>query len=148
MGTEAAKIALEQANLAPEDIDLIIPHQANQRIIDAAARGLKLPMEKFAVNVDRYGNTSTASIPLAMVEAIETGRVNPGDQVVFVGFGGGLTWGAVAATWTGPIDMEDRKAAWPYRFTSLYSRYIRVRSAVLRFVRYVEGVIWGRHRRQ
>lgn len=76
-----------------EDISLIVPHQANFRIIEAAARGLKLPLEKFVINLERYGNTSTASIPIALCEAIEAGRVQRDDKLVIVGFGGGLTWG-------------------------------------------------------
>lgn len=74
-----------------EDLGLIVPHQANYRIIDSAARGLKLPIEKFMINVERYGNTSAASIPIATVEAVGAGRLKAGDKVVFVGFGGGLT---------------------------------------------------------
>jgi len=144
---QATREAVELAGLELGDIDLIVPHQANKRIIDSAARGLKLPLEKFAVNVERYGNTSTASIPLATVEAIQGGRLNPGDKVVFVGFGGGLTWGAVVAQWTGPLPVERKKAAWPYRFRGLYGSYVRVRSLVLRLVRQVEGWVWGRRKK-
>ena len=86
--------ALSAAGLTLEDIRWIVPHQANIRIIEAAARGLKLPMERFIVNLERYGNTSTASIPIAMVEALEKGQIQPGDKLVMVGFGAGLTWGA------------------------------------------------------
>ncbi|MCL4824812.1 MAG: ketoacyl-ACP synthase III, partial [Anaerolineales bacterium] len=75
--------ALRAAGLAKDDVSVIIPHQANFRIIDAAARGLKLPIDRFVINVDRYGNTSTASIPIAAVEAVERGRVKAGDKVVF-----------------------------------------------------------------
>ncbi|HEY6042575.1 MAG TPA: 3-oxoacyl-[acyl-carrier-protein] synthase III C-terminal domain-containing protein, partial [Anaerolineae bacterium] len=74
----------------------------NVRIIDSAAKALKLPPEKVFVNLDRYGNTSAASIPIATVEAIEAGRINPDDHIVFVGFGAGLTWGAVTIQWTEP----------------------------------------------
>jgi 3-oxoacyl-[acyl-carrier-protein] synthase-3 len=142
---QATHEVLELAGLALEDIQLIVPHQANQRIIDSAARGLKLPLEKFVINVERYGNTSTASIPLATVEAVRDGRLNPGDRIVFVGFGSGLTWGAVAAHWTGPLPVEKpRIAAWPYRFERTYSIYVRVRSFILRLIRRFEGWIWGR----
>lgn len=89
---QATEEVLERAGLKPEDVDLIIPHQANIRIIQAAARGLRLPMERFFVNIDRYGNTSTASIPIAMAEAVEQGLVKPNDRIVLVGFGAGLTW--------------------------------------------------------
>ena len=98
--TDATKEALERANLTVEELDLLIPHQANSRIIDYAAKALNLPSEKIFVNLERYGNTSSASIPIALTEAIESKRVNPGDHIVFVGFGGGLTWGACAMEWT------------------------------------------------
>jgi 3-oxoacyl-[acyl-carrier-protein] synthase-3 len=85
-----------QAGLSPADLDLIIPHQANLRIIEAAAERLRLPIEKFFVNLHKYGNTSAASIPLALVEAIEEGRVKPHDRIGMVAFGSGLSWaGAV-----------------------------------------------------
>lgn len=85
-----------QAGMTPADLDLIIPHQANLRIIEMAARHLDLPMDKFFVNVHKYANTSAASIPLALVEAIEQGRIKPGDTIGMVAFGSGLSWaGAV-----------------------------------------------------
>jgi len=134
----ATRETLEKSGLELEDVDLIIPHQANLRIIEAAARGLKLPMEKFMVNVDRYGNTSTASIPIAAVEAIESGRLKAGDQVVFVGFGAGLTWGALAAEWSGPLPSERKvRHGW-------YLVLARIRSVLLRMIRIVEGLLWGR----
>jgi 3-oxoacyl-[acyl-carrier-protein] synthase-3 len=95
-----ALAAVEQAGLQPSDIDLFIPHQANIRIIDAVAKGLGLPMEKMFVNVDRYGNTSAASIPIALAEAVDSGRVQVGDHVVMVAFGAGFTSGAIALQWT------------------------------------------------
>jgi 3-oxoacyl-[acyl-carrier-protein] synthase-3 len=87
------------AGLQLSDIDLIIPHQANTRIIKSAARLLDIPVEKFFVNVDRYGNTSAASIPIALCEAVEQGRVKVGDRLVLVGFGGGLSWAAMLLEW-------------------------------------------------
>jgi 3-oxoacyl-[acyl-carrier-protein] synthase-3 len=95
-----ALAAVAQAGLQPSDIDLFIPHQANIRIIDAVAKGLGLPMEKMFVNVDRYGNTSAASIPIALAEAVDSGRVKVGDHVVMVAFGAGFTSGAIALQWT------------------------------------------------
>ena len=80
------------------ELELIIPHQANTRIIDSAAKRLGLPLDKFFVNLDRYGNTSAASIPIALCEAIAAGRVQTGDKLVLVGFGAGLTWAAAAAS--------------------------------------------------
>jgi 3-oxoacyl-[acyl-carrier-protein] synthase-3 len=96
---EVAEEVLAQAGLSKSELDFFIPHQANIRIIKAAAKRLELPMEKVLVNVDRYGNTSTASIPLALEEALQGGRIKKGDHVVMVGFGTGLTWGAVAVKW-------------------------------------------------
>jgi 3-oxoacyl-[acyl-carrier-protein] synthase-3 len=90
---------LKQADLTIDDIALIVPHQANTRIIEAAAKKLKLPMDKFYLNVEHNGNTSAASIPLALCDAVRDGRLRPDDNVVFVGFGGGLTWGASIVKW-------------------------------------------------
>jgi 3-oxoacyl-[acyl-carrier-protein] synthase-3 len=144
---QATRDVVELAGLGLEQINLVVPHQANQRIIETAAKNLKLSMDRFVVNLDRFGNTSTASIPLAAVEAIQTGRLNPGDRVVFVGFGAGLTWGALAIQWSGPLPVEEpHRAAWPYRFETLYAIYVRVRSALLRLVRQIEGLIWGRRK--
>jgi 3-oxoacyl-[acyl-carrier-protein] synthase-3 len=96
---EAAVQALDSVGLAPSDVDLFIPHQANVRIIDAAAKRLDLPSEKVFVNVDRYGNTSAASVPIGLYEAWKSCRIRPGDLVVTVGFGAGLTWGANVIRW-------------------------------------------------
>jgi len=92
--------SIRKSGLDPSDIDLFIPHQANIRIIEAVAKGLDLPMEKMFVNLDRYGNTSAASIPIALAEAVDSGRVKVGDHVVIVAFGAGFTSGAVAIEWT------------------------------------------------
>jgi 3-oxoacyl-[acyl-carrier-protein] synthase III len=100
MGNSALR-ALEKAGIKPTDIDLFIPHQANNRIIESAAKRLDLPMEKVFVNVNRYGNTSCASIPLALSEAVEANRIREGHKVVLVGFGGGLAWGALVFNWGG-----------------------------------------------
>jgi len=86
--------ALGKADLTVDDIDLLVPHQANARIIDLAAREVGVPLEKVVVNVDRYGNTSAASVPLALSEAFDAGRVAPGDTLALVAFGAGLTWAA------------------------------------------------------
>ena len=88
------KRVIAQAGLLPEDIDLYIPHQANARIIEAGARLMRQPVEKFYMNVDKYGNTSAASVPLAMIEAIEEGRIKDGDKIAVVAVGAGLAWGA------------------------------------------------------
>jgi len=91
--------ALHKAGLTPQDVDLLVMHQANQRIIDAAAKRFDLPPEKVAVNVDRYGNTSAASIPIALAEAEQQGRLKPGDIVLMVGFGAGFSLGAAVVEW-------------------------------------------------
>ena len=96
---DATDRALKKAKLKKKDVDWLIPHQANKRIIDSAAKYLKMPEEKVVVNIEEYGNTSAASIPIALSEAVESGKIKNGDIIVFVGFGGGLSWGAVAWKW-------------------------------------------------
>jgi 3-oxoacyl-[acyl-carrier-protein] synthase III len=92
---EATDRALDGARLTGADIDLMIPHQANMRIIEATAKHINIPLTKVFVNVDRYGNTSSASIPIALDEAIDCGRVGDGSTVLFVAFGAGLTWASM-----------------------------------------------------
>ena len=96
---EAAREILEQHSLEANQIDLVIPHQANLRIIEAIAQYLELPMDRFFVNVDRYGNTSAASIPIALDEARASGRIRPGDLTLLVAFGAGLTYGSALIRW-------------------------------------------------
>lgn len=96
---QSARIMLERHGLQPEDINLIIPHQANLRIIDALARSTQIPKAKFFVNLDRYGNTSAASIPIALHEARQKGCIQSGDYVLLVAFGAGLTWGSTLIKW-------------------------------------------------
>jgi 3-oxoacyl-[acyl-carrier-protein] synthase-3 len=136
--SQATREAVEDAQLTLDDISLIVPHQANQRIIESAARNLNIPLERFMINVERYGNTSTASIPIATCEAIQQGRLKPGDRVVFVGFGAGLTWGAVLIQWSAPFLPEMPIYPFSYRL------WVRLRSRLRRFVRSIEGFIWGR----
>lgn len=112
----SVKDVLQKANLTMDDIALIVPHQANTRIIESAAKRLKVDLDKFFVNVATTGNTSAASIPLALCAAIEQGKLKPDDNVVFVGFGGGLTWAASVLKWdvTPPVvprlDREWKRA--------------------------------------
>lgn len=96
---EAADQALVRAGLTADDIDLLIPHQANVRIIEATARYTGIPMEKVYVNVDRYGNMSSATIPVALDEALEEGRLNPGSNILMVAFGAGFTWASSVLRW-------------------------------------------------
>ncbi len=113
MGEAAAK-AVADAGLQLDDVDLLIPHQANTRIIDATARRMDLPPERVFVNIAGYGNTSAASIPIALTEALEMGRISPGSIVVFVAFGGGLTWGAACVRFgdrTTPLGLSDAALA-------------------------------------
>ena len=110
MATTALK-AIERAGWQPDEIDLFIPHQANVRIIESVAKGLGLPMEKMFVNVDRYGNTSAGSIPIALAEAVDSGRIKVGDKIVLVAFGAGLTSGGIAMEWTADPSCGQRAAS-------------------------------------
>jgi 3-oxoacyl-[acyl-carrier-protein] synthase III len=123
---DACREALKRAGEAIEDVRLFIPHQANDRILQAAAKGLGVPVERMFSNLSRYGNTSTASIPIALCEAVERGLIVRDDLIVFAGFGAGLTWAAAAVRWSVPLP-----AAPPTR-----------RAAFWRTVRYG----WARHR--
>ncbi len=128
---QATREVLEAAKLKMDDIRLVIPHQANKRIIDAACRGLDIPIERCMVNLDRYGNTSTASIPIAICEAVEQERIRPGDRLVVVGFGAGLTWGAAVIQWSGPGGARYIIPPEGYR------QMARIRSFLLRLLRHL-----------
>lgn len=129
--TESVINVVRNSGLTFDDIDLIIPHQANARIIELATRRLRVAPEKVMVNVDRYGNTSAASIPLALCDALDEGRLQSGDHVVMVGFGAGLTWAAAVLHWQPeklapePILVED----WPW-LANLFQPVTTVRNAV------------------
>jgi len=125
--------ALEQVKMTTDQVQWIVPHQANYRIIETAAKYLKMPLDKFVINVERYGNTSTASIPIATVEALQKSQIKPKDKVVFVGFGGGLTWGAMVVEWTGPIPAKKHVHPEQYRI------FARLRSFARRALRFIEG---------
>jgi 3-oxoacyl-[acyl-carrier-protein] synthase-3 len=134
---KAARLACEKANVPVGDVDLFVPHQANIRIIKSAARSLRLDEDRVFTNLDRYGNTSAASIPIALCEAIEAGRVHRNDHLVLVGFGAGLTWGAMTLQWGVPLPVTP--APWWLRlFRWLYYRWARVRSWSARQQRHVE----------
>ncbi len=152
--SRAVRQAVRASELRLEDIDIIIPHQANTRIIELAARFLHLPMDKFYVNLDRYGNTSAASIPLALCEALEDGTIQEGANMVLVGFGAGLTWAAAVVKmgvtepkpqltgfrWLSVNGVKAAASEAAGRVTEtvtplllpLYSRALRVRKRVLR----------------
>ena len=91
--------AIEKADLTPDQIDLFIPHQANYRILEAVRKRIGLPEEKVFSNLDKYGNTSSASVPIALDEAVKSGRLKEGDIVLFSVFGAGFTWGAAVVRW-------------------------------------------------
>jgi 3-oxoacyl-[acyl-carrier-protein] synthase-3 len=129
---EAARLALDRAGLSVKDVRLFVPHQANDRILQSAARGLGVPEERMFSNLSRYGNTSSASIPIALCEVIEQGLVEWGDLIVCVGFGAGLTWGATAIRWSLPLPvaLPSRRMTWRrwlrYRWARLRSYWWRL----------------------
>lgn len=102
---DSMRQAMDEVGLAAEDLELVIPHQANLRIIQAVQERLGLPAEKVIVNIDRYGNTSSASIPISLDEVVRSGRLKPGHRVGFTAFGGGITWGATVLRWTMPTPV-------------------------------------------
>ncbi|MDW8269409.1 MAG: beta-ketoacyl-ACP synthase III [Anaerolineae bacterium] len=138
---EATRQALEKAGLGVADVDLVIPHQANERIIRSSMKQLGLSEDKVFINIDRYGNTSTASIPIAVCEAVAAGRLRPNDNVVMVGFGAGLTWAATAVRWAVPMGQEVPR--WRAGQRSAGYSLARVRSRLLRLSRKVEGTLAG-----
>jgi len=132
---------LERAGYTADEVDLVVPHQANIRIIqNSVLNQLKIPAEKVFVNLEKYGNTSTASIPIALCEAIEAGKLKPGYKVVFVGFGAGLTWAACAIDWRTPV--EKQAAGW-WKNTRRQATYsaAAARSMWKRAVRWVYEVL-------
>jgi 3-oxoacyl-[acyl-carrier-protein] synthase-3 len=119
MGDSSLRV-LEKAGLGLDDVDLLIPHQANARIIDATARRLGIEPAKVMVNIGSYGNTSAATIPVALTEAVEQGRVRPGDTILLAAFGAGLSWAAAVLRWgdrVEPIGKSDAELAPNYRTT-------------------------------
>lgn len=139
---KATEAVVRKAGWEFGDLALIIPHQANTRIIESAAKRLNMPLEKFFINLERYGNTSAASIPIALCEAIAAGRVQPGDKIVTVGFGAGLTWAAAAIEWGVPIPAKPQP--WPRRLLGgLRHGWARVRSALLRTERHLYNWVMG-----
>jgi 3-oxoacyl-[acyl-carrier-protein] synthase-3 len=134
------KQVIRQAGLTSEDIDLFIPHQANLRIIESAARHVGFPEEKIFINIDRYGNTSSASIPIALVEAFEQGRAKIGDTLAFVAFGAGLSWAAAVvkvaerAEAIPFLHARKKSAAWISALNPLSTIVIKPIGAVLGFL--------------
>lgn len=136
---QSIRDAAELAGIDVDEIDLVVPHQANQRILKSAAKKLKIDEDKFMSNVERYGNTSAASIPIALCEAIEAGRVRQDNHLVFVGFGGGLSWASMVIKWGVPEPSEQqgrmlnrRRRQLSYWVARLRDRWINLRRAVRR----------------
>ena len=132
----ATRLVLERAGLTLAELNLVIPHQANQRIIEASTRSLGLPPEAVFSNLERYGNTSAASIPIALCEAIEKKRVKQNDLLVCVGFGAGLTWGATAVRWSMPLPPQPI-SPWRRIWQKLRYFYAAARSSVRRLLRWL-----------
>jgi 3-hydroxy-3-methylglutaryl CoA synthase len=126
----AAEQVMAASGLKPEHISLFIPHQANSRIMEATAKRLGLPKDKVYSNVREYGNTSAASIPIALCEALKTGRVAVGDYLVLSSFGAGLTWAALALRWSVPIPTH--VTAWQPIKRQVQTRMAAVRSVLRR----------------
>ncbi len=136
---QAAQQALTAAGMTADDIDLFIPHQANLRIIQSAMKTLKVPPEKVFINVQHYGNTSAASIPIALCEAIAEGRVKAGSNLLLVGFGAGLSWGSAVLNWgVTPSSVTD--SWWRSMVRNVQGREAAVRSFALRAHRRLELV--------
>ncbi|MFH1926566.1 MAG: beta-ketoacyl-ACP synthase III [Chloroflexota bacterium] len=137
---KAVRMALEAGHLAAEDIDLIVPHQANERILQVACKNLKISEDKLIMNLDRYGNTSAASIPIALCEALADGRIQDGDNIVLVGFGAGLSW-AAAVVRMGVPETIPQLVSW--QFVPLKNETIASVKAALKAVGVAVTVVLG-----
>jgi 3-oxoacyl-[acyl-carrier-protein] synthase-3 len=135
---KVSKEACERAYIDLNEIDLFIPHQANTRIIKSAAKNLGLDGMKIYENLHKYGNTSSASIPVALCEAIQEGRIKEKDHLVFVGFGAGLTWGATVIQWGTPVPYQQRQG-WYRALRQVYYRWVRITSKVGWLIRSIES---------
>jgi 3-oxoacyl-[acyl-carrier-protein] synthase-3 len=135
----AAREVMNKAGWQAEQVDVFVPHQANIRIIESASKALAIPIEKFYCNIERYGNTSAASIPIAICEAVEAGRLRPNDKVVMVGFGAGLTWGAAAVQWGTPRALNRANRT----MNRVRLSAANVRSRTRRILRRVEDRVFG-----
>lgn len=142
--SRAARQACDKAGIRVEEIDMFIPHQANIRIIQKARKDLNIEEERLFTNLDKYGNTSAASIPIALCEAIEEGRIHTRDKLVMVGFGGGLTWGATVVEWGIPMPYKRRQ--WWYRGLRWFVyQWAKVRSTAIRTSRRIESWLPNRN---
>jgi 3-oxoacyl-[acyl-carrier-protein] synthase-3 len=132
-----ASEALRRAGVKLEDIDLFIPHQSNARLIEQVSRGLKIPEDKVFVNIHRYANTSAAALPLAMCDAVDAGRLKPGDHVLFATYGAGLTSAGAVVQWAVPTPVKPLPR-WHRTWHAFRGAVARVRSAWLRLVHRVD----------
>lgn len=139
---KATREVVEKAGLTLDDIQLFVPHQANLRIIQAAARTLNLRDDRIFVNLEKYGNTSSASIPIALCEAVDSGRLKPGDKIVLVGFGAGLTWAAATIEWGVPEPLYKPNVLIRAARIAIYP-LAAVRSRGARVLRRVEARVFG-----
>jgi 3-oxoacyl-[acyl-carrier-protein] synthase-3 len=130
---------VEKAGLSLEDIRLVIPHQANRRIIESAAKNLELPIDRFFINIERYGNTSAASIPIALCEAIDARLIHTGDHIVLVAFGAGLTWASAVVKWAVSGGRKPTRYVWAQRLLA------GARSTARRASRQIGDVLWGKN---
>ncbi|GIV84033.1 MAG: hypothetical protein KatS3mg052_1040 [Candidatus Roseilinea sp.] len=135
----ATREVIYKAGWTTDQVDIFVPHQANLRIIELAAKSLGVPLDKFYCNIARYGNTSAASIPIALAEAAESGALHPRDRVVIVGFGAGLTWAAAAMEWSEPRPARRSQKT----LHRIGYGVASVRSRALRLFRRVEDRIFG-----
>jgi 3-oxoacyl-[acyl-carrier-protein] synthase-3 len=142
MMPKATETVVRRAGWQLADLALVIPHQANIRIIESSIKRLGLPPDRFFVNLERYGNTSSASIPIALCEAVAQGRVHPGDKLVLVGFGAGLTWAAAAIEWGAPVPTRPRPW-WRRMATGFLFGWAGIRSTLRRTTRHVYNWILG-----
>jgi len=130
---QAALDAVRQAGLRLQDIDLFIPHQSNARLIQQAGQSLRLPQEKVFINVDKYANTSSAALPIALCDAVAEGRLKPGDRVLLVTFGAGLTWAGAVLQWMAPKPVKPLPL-WRRLLRALRKAMVALRSWWLRLV--------------
>jgi 3-oxoacyl-[acyl-carrier-protein] synthase-3 len=138
---KATEAVVRKAGWELADLSLVIPHQANIRIINASIKRLGLPADRFFVNLDRYGNTSAASIPIALCEAVTQGRIHAGDRLALVAFGGGLTWAAAAIEWGAPAPV--RPEPWWRLVSDVLFGWAGVRSLLRRTLRHIYNWILG-----
>jgi 3-oxoacyl-[acyl-carrier-protein] synthase III len=146
---ESIREAVEDSGIQLKDVSLVVPHQANTRILQSAAKKLGIDLERWVINLDRYGNTSAASIPLALAEAVKAGRVKANDYLVFVGFGGGLSWASMVVKWMPKVKKGQALAGrqrrqLSYGMARWRSRFNRWRRAVGRVLLIFQPHKWGK----